>query len=83
MLGALGQGSSLSSGSTSAVALLCDFSWSLPLSGPPLSHLPKVRIDEDMRIVPDVCGALAWPTCLVLTGAQADARIPSCPGSSF
>lgn len=83
MLGAPGQGSGLSSGSTSAVALLCDLSWSLPLSGLPLSHLPKARIDRDMRIVSDVCEALAWSTRPMLTGSQADAGIPSCPGSSF
>lgn len=31
-----------------------------------------------MRIVPDVCGAPVWPTCPMLTGVLADAKVLSC-----
>lgn len=52
--------------------------WSLPLSGPLPPHLPKEGIGWNMRTVPGVCGAFAWSMCHVLTGAQADSKVPSC-----
>lgn len=47
--------------------------WFLPLSGPLPPHLPK----GEMRTVPGICGAFPWPMCHVLTGAQADSKVPS------